>query len=61
MHFGNFTDMKGMSQGFLEDAVFCTQYRYLDLKIGASIVADVFCGLRNDKYIKYHSYKKGFR
>ena len=27
-----------------------------DLKIRASIVADAFCGLHNDKYIKFQPY-----
>jgi len=58
MHFGNSTDMKGISQGFSEDGVVLVRYRYLDLKIHASIVAYAFCGLHNGKYTQIFSYKK---
>ena len=51
--FGNFTDIKRISQGFSEDDAVWVRERYFALKIYASIAANAFCRLHNDKYEKF--------
>jgi len=51
-----------LSQGFLEDDTVWPDAGFFDLKIHASIAADAFCRLHNDKYTKFRPCQNcGFR
>jgi hypothetical protein len=45
------------SQGFLQDDTVSSDMEVFNLKIRASMVANAFCGLHNDKYTKYSPHK----
>jgi hypothetical protein len=48
-----------MTQGFFKGDTVWSDIGFFDLKIYASIVANAFCGLHNDKYTKYSPHKNG--
>lgn len=52
-NFINFTGMIWTSQGFLDGDTVSSHEQVFDLKIYASIAADAFYRLHNDKYIKF--------
>jgi len=52
-NFINFTGMTWISQGLLDGGTVTSFVQVFGLKIYASIAADVFCRLHNDKYTKF--------
>ena len=55
--FGNFSDIKRISQTFSGDDAVGIRCGYFDLKIPALIMNSAFCGLHNDKYTKFSPHK----